>query len=79
MAALSQAARRRPDLTMTVLQRYVPILLTALLAVGCGQKGPLYLERLEPPPQQAPAPKKPPQAAPQPAPAEQEPSHEEQH
>jgi predicted small lipoprotein YifL len=40
---------------MTVLQRFVFLLLPALLSVGCGQKGPLYLEGREPPSQRAPA------------------------
>jgi predicted small lipoprotein YifL len=44
---------------MAPLQRIVPSLLIGLALAGCGQKGPLYLEQPEPPPQPATASKKP--------------------
>jgi predicted small lipoprotein YifL len=63
---------------MIPLQRFALLLLPALLAAGCGQKGPLYLEGREPPSQRVSAPKKRPPAQPESAPAEKEPTQEEQ-
>jgi predicted small lipoprotein YifL len=59
---------------MTAVRRIAFLLLPTLLAAGCGQKGPLYLEGREPHSQRAPAP-----AQPESAPAEKEPARKEPH
>lgn len=59
---------------MTAVSRIASLLLPALLAAGCGQKGPLYLEGREPHAQRAPA-----SVQPESAPAEKEPARKEPH
>ena len=43
---------------MTLPRRFAILFLPALLAAGCGQKGPLYLPQDQPFPREARAPKK---------------------
>lgn len=62
---------------MTAVRRIAFLLLPALLAAGCGQKGPLYLEGREPHSQRVPETAKPAPAQPESAPAEKEPARKE--